>query len=208
MNRFKRYRPSPAMIVACIALALSLGGTSYAAVVLPAGSVGTRQLKANAVIGSKVRNGSLTLSDISTASLSKLGRIAIASDTADAAAGAGARGVQGAITAPKTGFVLVTGWVDTFNANGQYYVRVWDDGASTHSPYYSGDYSTAGESTCGNTAVFRVAAGKHTFSLRIEGNAHAMSGWGTITAQFIPFGATGSPTVLGDNSRGAPQPRH
>ena len=45
---------SPAMIVACIALAVALGGTGYAAIVLPANTVGTVQLKANAVTGPKV----------------------------------------------------------------------------------------------------------------------------------------------------------
>jgi hypothetical protein len=54
---------SPAMIVACIALAVALGGTGYAAVVLPANAVGTAQLKANAVTGPKVKDGSLTPAD-------------------------------------------------------------------------------------------------------------------------------------------------
>lgn len=56
-------RPSPAMVVACIALALALGGVGYAAVRLPANSVGTLQLRANAVNSSKVANGSLLRAD-------------------------------------------------------------------------------------------------------------------------------------------------
>jgi hypothetical protein len=52
--------PSPAMIVACVALFVALGGTSYAAIKLPANSVGTKQLKSNAVIGTKVLDSSLT----------------------------------------------------------------------------------------------------------------------------------------------------
>ena len=56
-------RLSPAMIVACIALAAALGGVGYAAIKLPANSVGTLQLKANAVNSSKVRNGSLLNAD-------------------------------------------------------------------------------------------------------------------------------------------------
>jgi hypothetical protein len=46
-----------------LALAVALGGTGYAAVVLPANSVGTRQLKNNAVNSSKVANGSLLKAD-------------------------------------------------------------------------------------------------------------------------------------------------
>ena len=208
MGHLKRYRPSPAMIVACVALILSLGGTSYAAIVLPAGSVGTKQLKSNAVVGSKVKAGSLAITDISSASLSKLSRIAIASDTASADAGAGVRVVQVELTVPKTGFVLVTGWMDTTGANGQYFARVWDDGASMHSPWYIGDYTTAGESMCGNTAVFKATAGVHKYSLRIEDNTNAMQAWGTITAQFIPYGPTGSATDLGTQAKAAAQPQH
>ena len=42
-------KPSPAMLVALLALFIALGGGSYAAVALPKGSVGGRQLKKNAV---------------------------------------------------------------------------------------------------------------------------------------------------------------
>jgi hypothetical protein len=38
-------RTAPANVIACIALAVALSGTSYAAFVLPANSVGTKQLK-------------------------------------------------------------------------------------------------------------------------------------------------------------------
>jgi hypothetical protein len=67
-------RPSPAMVVACAALAVALGGTSYATVLqVPRSSVGTAQLKTgavttkkiapNAVTAEKVRNGSLLKAD-------------------------------------------------------------------------------------------------------------------------------------------------
>ena len=56
-------RPSPATIIACIALAIALGGVSYAATVLPRNSVGLLQLRANSVNSSKVINGSLLRAD-------------------------------------------------------------------------------------------------------------------------------------------------
>jgi len=56
-------RPTPALVVSCLALAISLGGTGYAALKLPAGSVGTAQLKKNAVTSPKVRNASLLAAD-------------------------------------------------------------------------------------------------------------------------------------------------
>ena len=57
--RLLRHRPSPALVIACAALLLTLGGVSYAAGVLPRNSVGTAQLKKNAVVSSKVKNHSL-----------------------------------------------------------------------------------------------------------------------------------------------------
>jgi hypothetical protein len=54
-------RLSPATVLACFALLVALSGTSIAAVsvVLPRNSVGTAQLRNNAVISAKVRNFSL-----------------------------------------------------------------------------------------------------------------------------------------------------
>ena len=67
MRRLIR-RPSPAMVIACLALLVALAGTSVAAVsiVLPPGSVGTLQLKTGAVTSAKVRNGSLLKADFAS----------------------------------------------------------------------------------------------------------------------------------------------
>ncbi|MDQ2913870.1 MAG: hypothetical protein M3T56_11525 [Chloroflexota bacterium] len=52
------------MVIACVALGVALSGTSYARILaLPVNSVGTAQLKANAVISSKVKNNSLLAVD-------------------------------------------------------------------------------------------------------------------------------------------------
>jgi len=51
------------MVVACVALAVALGGTGYAATVLPRNSVGAAQLKNNAVTAAKVKNFSLSRQD-------------------------------------------------------------------------------------------------------------------------------------------------
>jgi len=63
MKRFLRVRPSPAMVVACAALCVSLSGVGYAAIVLPANSVGTKHLKRNAVTSAKVKQYTLLRSD-------------------------------------------------------------------------------------------------------------------------------------------------
>ena len=53
-------RPSPALVISCVALAVALGGTSYATVLsVPKNSVGTPQLKDSAVNSAKVKNRSL-----------------------------------------------------------------------------------------------------------------------------------------------------
>ncbi len=63
MTRLRRYRPTPAMVVACVALAVAMAGTGYAAVALPRNSVGALQLRNNAVTAAKVKNGSLLKAD-------------------------------------------------------------------------------------------------------------------------------------------------
>ncbi len=67
--RLRINRPSPAMVVACTALAISLGGTGYAAIKLPANSVGSRQLKKSAVTNRKLARGAVTGSKVARNSL-------------------------------------------------------------------------------------------------------------------------------------------
>jgi len=50
----RRHLPSPALVVAVIALVLAVGGTSYAVSALPKNSVGTKQLKSHAVTTPKL----------------------------------------------------------------------------------------------------------------------------------------------------------
>jgi hypothetical protein len=57
----RRLHLTYANVTATLALVLALGGVGYAAVSLPPGSVGTKQLKADAVTAPKVRNHTLRL---------------------------------------------------------------------------------------------------------------------------------------------------
>jgi hypothetical protein len=60
-NSERRVRlPSAAIVIACVALAVALGGTSYAAFSLPANSVGTKQLKNGAVTKAKISARTIT----------------------------------------------------------------------------------------------------------------------------------------------------
>jgi hypothetical protein len=107
-------RVSPSMAVAFIALLLALSGASYAAVKLPARSVGARELKpkavtraairANAVDGSKVAADALTGSDIKEATLGPVPAATSAASSTHAAAAAALdrvtfRGATGSVPA-------------------------------------------------------------------------------------------------------------
>jgi hypothetical protein len=92
------------MCVALLGLFVALGGTTWAAVSLPARSVGTAQLKTGAVTaekiqlravtGDKVRDGSLTGADIKLATLGAVPQ-AVHAATADAATRATAADAAG-----------------------------------------------------------------------------------------------------------------
>ena len=80
MRFVPRRRPSAALAIACIALGVALGGTSYATVLqVPRNSVGapqlrdgavtTPKLRANAVTSAKVRNRSLLRADFAAGQL-------------------------------------------------------------------------------------------------------------------------------------------
>lgn len=69
MKRLLHHRPSGAMLVALVALFGAVGGGAYAAVSLPANSVGSRQLRNGAVTAAKVKAGSLLASDFKAGQL-------------------------------------------------------------------------------------------------------------------------------------------
>jgi hypothetical protein len=96
MRGIARHRPSPAMVVACIALAVALGGTSYAAVNLAPGSVGNKQLKRNAVTGLKVKDRSLLARDFKAGQLPR-GARGLKGDKGDK----GDTGAPGAAAVPR-----------------------------------------------------------------------------------------------------------
>lgn len=89
MRRIFQRRPSPALVVACIALGIALGGTSYATVLnVPRNSVGPAQLKSSAVTARKLAPNAVTSAKVLNRSLQR----------ADFAAGqlpAGPTGPQG-----------------------------------------------------------------------------------------------------------------
>jgi hypothetical protein len=89
MRRLVAVRPSPAMVVACIALLVALTGTSFAAVnALAPNSVGPAQLRTGAVTNAKLRNNAVTSVKVANRSL-------LRSDFAPGQLPAGPTGPQG-----------------------------------------------------------------------------------------------------------------
>jgi hypothetical protein len=87
-----RARLTYANVTATLALFLALGGVSWAAVTLPARSVGARELKNNAVKSSKIANGAVQRADLATDVLPERGPAGAPGPTGPR----GATGLQGA----------------------------------------------------------------------------------------------------------------
>ena len=67
MERRFRLRPSPAMVIALIALVLAMGGVSYG---LATGSVDSREIKNNTIRSKDIRKGQVRTSDVRNNNLS------------------------------------------------------------------------------------------------------------------------------------------
>ena len=93
--------PSPALVVAVIALIVAMSGTSYAVSQLPRNSVGAKQLKKNAVTAVKIKNNTITGKKVKDGSLTEkdfaAGTLLQGPKGDTGAAGAqGSQGIQGA----------------------------------------------------------------------------------------------------------------
>jgi hypothetical protein len=104
MRKLLGRRPSPAMVVACIALLVALGGTSVAAVSQVANnSVGSAQLKSNAVTTPKIKNNAVTAPKIASNAVAaaKIASNAVGSAKIASNAVTGAKIAANAVTSDK-----------------------------------------------------------------------------------------------------------
>ena len=69
LKSLMRRRPSAAIVISCVALFMSLGGVGYAAISLPHNSVGTAQLRNNAVSYKKIQPGAVGIVRANTGQL-------------------------------------------------------------------------------------------------------------------------------------------
>ena len=112
-------RPSPAMVVAVIALVMATVGTAFAA--LGKNTVGTKQLKKNAVTAAKIKKNAVTTAKIKKNAINtarikkeavatgKLKDSAVATDKIAAAAVNGSKIADGSVTGSKIADGSVTG---------------------------------------------------------------------------------------------------
>lgn len=178
-------RPSPALVISLIALFVSLGGSSYAALVISGKNVKNSSLtgadiKGGSLGGSDVKNGSLGGSDIKRDSLggrqvkeSSLGKVASAakSDYAGTAFNAGALGGSPAQAFARRLFAVVDGVstvpVVTRSSGGATVSRLGKDGSGEYTVRFPQDVSkcaysvTPGDARDGDQVVrFFVDASK------------------------------------------------
>jgi hypothetical protein len=212
MTKIVRRLPSPAMVVACIALAVALGGTSYAAIKLPRNSVGTQQLQNNAVVASKlsarsvgpqklqnnavttrtVKDGQLTGAKIVESTLAKVPSAANA-DTAANAALAGGNTVKRFTTVVAPGGAQAT----VLDLNGLTITLACPGGSVA----LRGS-NTSGEAAQVEFQGFGEAAGAFgngfgTFAPTSNANLNNDENRGKGSAQFLRANGTGATVLYG-----------
>ena len=126
MKRIVAVRPSPALVIACIALFVSLSGVSYG---LATGIIDTREIRNNTIRTQDLRNNDIRAIDIRNSTIrsrdvalntltgsdiaeAKLGKVpsAAGADNASALGGVGAAGFVRSDSSPFTALPLAADW--------------------------------------------------------------------------------------------------
>src|SRR5919108_1941012 len=127
MHLLRRFRPSPAMVVACLALLIALGGTGYAATRLPRNSVTTVQVKDFSLLSRDFKRGQLPAGPQGPVG-------------PPGPAGAGARW---ALVAPSGAIIAQSGGISSRHTGNGYYVL--DFGASVQGHLIFASYSRSSD---------------------------------------------------------------
>ncbi len=186
------------MIVALIALFVALGGGAWAAVNLPRNSVGTKQLKKNAVVSAKVKDHSLLAKDFKSGQLpaGQAGPQGLGGPKGDA----GPKGDIGP-TGPTgpTGPKGATGEVDT----SQFYDKTDSDNRYSQAKHYTSTFSAAFTSTGSDTDRETTLTDLGGYG-KLTGICHYTAGTATLT--LTPTTSTGSASdIFATVNGGTPQ---
>jgi hypothetical protein len=170
-------RPSPALVVACVALFVVLAGTGVAAVValVPNNSVGTAQLRNNAVVSAKVKDHSLAAKDFANGQL-----------PAGPAGATGATGATGPIGPGITSWAIV-------KANGTLDKA---SGVTAVTRTAVGTYNVAFAVDVTNCSLL-ASAGSDSASSKIRG---AIANFNRTTTPTIVQVTTSTGTTAGDRA--------
>ena len=164
MRFLRRFRPTPATVIACAALFVALGGTGYAVTRLPANSVTTVQVK----------NGSLLARDFKKGQLPR-GPIGPAGPAGPAGPGGGGVAVKWAVVRADGGIVSQSGGITLAAkpAAGQYILNF--GGAVTGHPILaSGAYAADASDQRGETTAGPCGGGNEGFTCSSSDNANSV----------------------------------
>jgi hypothetical protein len=127
MRRIRRLVPSPAMVVACLALVVGLAGTGYAVTRLPRNSVTTVQVKDFSLLARDFKRGQLPAGPQGPAG----------------PAGPAGPGAKWALVSPSGAIIAQSGGISSRRAGNGYYVL--DFGASVQGHLILASYSRSSD---------------------------------------------------------------
>lgn len=211
--------PSPAMLVALVALFIALGGAGYAALKVPKNSVGSKQLKKNsvtakkikkkAVTTAKVRNGAITAAKLAAGAVptdaktlngfaaNGLARTAVAFSNSQTNKTGQATILTTNITAPGPGYLVVNASTDVRSTTDDFVscsLQMDDVGMDGSGRFLATKIGASfPEISCVSGSTMPVQAGQHKIDFEGQG-ADADVKWGrsSLQATFVPFGPDGS----------------
>ena len=204
MHGVRRWRPSPAMVVALIALFVALGGSVYAASKIDGRTIEKRSLPGNRIVADSVRGKEVdegTLSQVPNAAAldgidsTAFGRVASSGIAVNAIpAPSGGSGTARAVTirAPRNGFLMAVASASVFNENDvdDYTCFLGIDGANQRQSQRPGrvDFSSFDKGICDTNEVFPVSKGRHEIKFNFDGldNTTVVDA-AELDVAFIPF---------------------
>ena len=139
-----RLRPSYSSVTSTLAMIVALSGGAYAAAKLPANSVGSRQIKNNAVVKAKIRSNSidsrkvafdaLTGADIKESSLAKVPAAALADSATNATHAIAAAAIDKLTYKSASGRAGASGGIGAARAVGDAGQHVTGGGVASSDP--------------------------------------------------------------------------
>jgi hypothetical protein len=184
MKSILRRRPSPAMIVALIALFVALGGSVYAAGRLSGESIKKRSLPGNRIVkndvtGKEVKESALgkvpnarTLGGIRPTAFSRVARSATDANAIPIPSGGSGTARTVGIRAPQDGFLMAVASASVFNENDSdnYRCFVNLDGNDQSQSIRLGKltFDSANQEICDTNAVLPVPKGSHRVRFKFD----------------------------------------